>query len=77
MNFHTNVHSMMNELLDDVEDFMATWGLTASRFGREALRDPQFVYRLRGGSQCLPRTVARVQAYMADYSQKRRKSGGA
>ena len=56
--------SAHTKLLDSVEGFMRTFGVSATRFGRDAMGDPNFVHQLRGGRE--PRTPVRerVLAYM-------------
>ena len=51
-------------LLRDVEKFMRSNNFTAARFGREAMRDPRFVFDLRNGREPRSRTVARVRAFL-------------
>ena len=51
-------------LLREVEKFLRQTDVTPTRFGRDALRDPRFVFDLRNGRDPRPRTVARVRAYL-------------
>ena len=53
-----NVH-----LLRDVEKFLRHSAMPATRFGREAVRDPRFVSDLRRGREPRPRTIERVRAF--------------
>jgi hypothetical protein len=55
---------MMSDLISEMKSYCDRSGTAASTLGRRALGDPSFVSRLRGGGQCLPRTVERVRAYM-------------
>lgn len=52
-------------LLSEIEAYLAASGCTPSGFGRSAMKDPGFVFRLRNGGECRSRTVARVRAWMA------------
>ncbi|MEO7564408.1 MAG: hypothetical protein ABIR63_04360 [Sphingomicrobium sp.] len=58
-----NVH-----LLREVEKFLRRSDVPPTRFGREAVGDPRFVFDLRNGRDPRPGTVARVVAYL-DSSQ--------
>ena len=52
-------------LLRHIERHLRTHPISATRFGREATRDPRFVHDLRQGRQPGARIAARVSAYMA------------
>jgi len=47
-----------------VEKFLRRSDIAPTRFGREVLGDPRFVFDLRNGRDPRPRTVARVLAYL-------------
>lgn len=51
-------------LLREVEKFLRQKDLAPTRFGREAVGDPRFVFDLRNGRDPRPVTVARVRAYL-------------
>ncbi len=51
-------------LLARVERFLRRSRIPATRLGREAARDPRFVFDLRRGRQAGPRLTARVFAYL-------------
>lgn len=51
-------------LLREVERFLRQSELAPTRFGREAVGDPRFVFDLRNGRDPRPQTVARVRAYL-------------
>lgn len=51
-------------LLREVEKFLRSNDTPPTRFGREALGDPRFVFDLRNGRDPRPRTIARVLAYL-------------
>jgi 2,4-dienoyl-CoA reductase-like NADH-dependent reductase (Old Yellow Enzyme family) len=57
-------------LLRQVEKYLRRSGTPATRFGREAVRDPRFVFDLRRGRDPRTETAARVLAYI---EQKERK----
>ena len=51
-------------LLSTIEKHLRRTGITASRFGREALGDPGFVHALRRGREPREATIRRVAAYL-------------
>jgi hypothetical protein len=54
------------ELLYEINDFLRRTQMPATKFGRLAVHDPRLVGDLKRGRQPGPRTVARVQAFIAD-----------
>lgn len=52
-------------LLVEIERCMRKRNIAASRFGRDAARDPRFVFDLRQGREPRARTQARVLAFIA------------
>ncbi len=51
-------------LLRRIEQHLKESGTTATRFGREAVRDPRLVHDLRRGREPGTAMVARVSAYL-------------
>lgn len=51
-------------LLREVEKFLRSSRVAPTRFGRDAVGDPRFVFDLRNGREPRPQTVARVRAYL-------------
>ena len=51
-------------LLREIEKFLSRSHTAPTRFGREALGDPRFVFDLRKGREPRPRTVKRVRAFL-------------
>lgn len=51
-------------LLSTIEKHLRQSGITASRFGRDALGDPGFVHALRRGREPRDATIRRVTAYL-------------
>lgn len=51
-------------LLRDVEKFLRQTDIAPTRFGRDVVRDPRFVFDLRNGRDPRPATIARVRAYL-------------
>lgn len=58
---------MANDLLSDIEAFLATHQMAPTFFGEEALKDRRFVKQLRNGRRVWPETEARVRRFMATY----------
>ena len=54
----------MVNLLREVEKFLRRSETAPTRFGRDAVGDPRFVFDLRNGRDPRPTTVARVRAYL-------------
>jgi hypothetical protein len=57
--------TLLETFLVDVEAFLSERGMEASLFGRNALKDPNFVFDLRKGRFPNLRTIQRVRAFMA------------
>ena len=51
-------------LLREVEKFLRHASIAPTRFGRDAVGDPRFVFDLRRGREPRPRTVDRVRRYL-------------
>ena len=51
-------------LLREIEKFLRQRDVKPTRFGRDALGDPRFVFDLRNGRDPRPQTVKRVLAYL-------------
>ena len=52
------------ELLQRVERYLRRSGMPATRFGREAIRDPRFVWDLRNGREPRATTVRRISDFI-------------
>jgi hypothetical protein len=52
-------------LLGRIDAFLRHTKMSATRFGRDAVRDPNFVLSLRGGREPRPATRRRVLAFIA------------
>jgi len=51
-------------LLREVERFLRRTDVPPTRFGREVMGDPRFVFDLRNGRDPRPETVARVRTFL-------------
>lgn len=56
--------------LSSIEHFLRRTGMQPARFGREAVRDPRFVFDLRKGREPTARTRRRIGYYMDAYEGK-------
>lgn len=56
--------SLRDDFLAEVETFLGEFSMDASAFGREALKDPNFVFELRGDRAPNVRTIERVREFM-------------
>ena len=54
-------------LLNQIEDFLKSTGMSATAFGTKALNDPPFVAQLRAGRDIKYSTGERVRAFMEQY----------
>lgn len=54
-------------LLRTIERFLKETGMPATRFGREAVRDPSLVLDMRNGREPGERTKSRVEHFMNKY----------
>lgn len=48
-----------------VEKVLKRTGMTPTRFGRESIGDPSFVFQLRQGRDPRPATAGRVERFIA------------
>lgn len=56
-------------LLREVEKYLRRNETAPTRFGREVVGDPRFVFDLRNGRDPRPATVARVMAFLESAPQ--------
>lgn len=59
----------MVQLLWEIEKFLRRAEVAPTRFGRDAVGDPRFVFDLRRGREPRDRTVKRVKAYLQEAVQ--------
>lgn len=57
-------------LLAEINAFLRKSHMPETRFGREAMKDPAFVHRLRLGTEPRAATVARVRAFISSRSDR-------
>ena len=51
-----------------IETYLKSSGTPATRFGREAVRDPRLVHDMRRGREIGPRVAKRILAFIAERS---------
>jgi len=56
-------------LLTTIERYLRKTGIAPTRFGRDAVGDPQFVSDLRNGREPRETTVQRVTNYLAESTE--------
>ena len=56
-------------LLREIEKFLRRSDTAPTRFGRDVVGDPRFVFDLRNGRDPRPQTVKRVRAYLEAVAQ--------
>lgn len=61
--------SDIEKFRDEVEQFIASTGMTPTRFGKEFAGDPLFVFQLRGGREPRTDTRQRILGAMAGHSE--------
>lgn len=58
--------SFIDPILSEIEACLVITGLSASRFGTEAIGDPTLVRELRRGRKCNSLTQSRVRAFIRE-----------
>ncbi len=53
--------------LRSIERFLKRTGMAPTAFGREAVRDPRFVFDIRSGREPTDRTRRRIEHFMNIY----------
>lgn len=56
--------------LSTIERFLRRTGMAATRFGREAVRDPRLVHDMRRGRELTDRTRRRVEHFMNKFQER-------
>ncbi len=66
----TSYREMHDKFAARVERFLRRYDVAPSRFGRDALNDPGFVFDLRHGCLVRPDRMDRVERFMKDYKSR-------
>jgi 2,4-dienoyl-CoA reductase-like NADH-dependent reductase (Old Yellow Enzyme family) len=72
----TLIRRLGRMILNDIERYLRHTKTTPTRFGREAVGDPNFVQNLRDGREPRRRTVARVASYLDRRERERLQAEG-
>lgn len=59
-----------DEFLNRIETFLAAHEMSPAAFGRNAVKDPNFILDLRNGRSPSLKMVERVEQYMAEVEQQ-------
>lgn len=62
--------AMHNDMLIEINRFLARTGMAPTRLGRLALGDPGFVAGVRAGRKVYGETAAKVRVFMAGYEAR-------
>jgi len=63
------LHPTVKELLTEIEEYCSRSRITPTAFGKAAMNDGNFVYRLRDGRIPGITTIERVRKYIASRSK--------
>lgn len=63
--------SVENLFLSDVEAFLERHEMPPTTFGKLALKDPTFVFKLRNGRDCRGSTERDVRGFMENYKPEK------
>ncbi len=58
-------------MLARIDAFRERYGIKETRFGRDAVNDPNILAKLRAGRPALDRTLAKIDDYMRNYPRAR------
>src|SRR5688500_495759 len=67
---------MNEQIIQDITVFCREAGLAESTFGRRAVNDGKLTARLRNGGRVTTETVDRIHAFMSNWRETARASGG-
>jgi hypothetical protein len=56
-----------NQILQEIDSFIASTGMAETTFGRLSVNDGKFVGRLREGKRCWPETEQKVRDFIAHH----------
>jgi sulfate adenylyltransferase subunit 2 len=56
--------TLAEKFLEEIEGFLSMTGMDPTSFGRAAINDPNFVFRLRAGRSPRTRTIDSVRAFI-------------
>ena len=59
--------TLSEQFLAEIEAFLLATGMDATKLGKEALNDPNFVFGLRKGRSPSARTIDKVRTYLDEH----------
>lgn len=60
----------MDEFIKKIEDFLNKTKMSATTLGLKATKNPNFIFRIRSGAQCLDSTKEKVLNFINSYKEK-------
>lgn len=60
----------MDEFIKKIEDFLSKTKMSATTFSLKATKNPNFIFRIRSGAQCLDSTKEKVLNFINSYKEK-------
>ena len=57
--------SIREQLISEIETYLDTHNMNPTVFGRSALKDPNFVFDLRGGRNPSSKTIDKVRLFIS------------
>lgn len=66
------MNSIRNDLLSEIEAFLATHKMAAAKFGQKAMSDMGFVLRLRAGRDVRVSTADKAREFMRTYKPEKK-----
>ncbi len=69
---YDSLMSIKDDLIKEIDAYLARSGMNATEFGVAVLNDTAFVHRLRRGKDVRVATVEKVRKWMADHPLARR-----
>lgn len=66
-----STQTLAQQFLDEIEAFLTLTGTDPTSFGRAAVNDPTFVFRLRSGRSPTAKTIDAVRGYIATETKRR------
>lgn len=67
---------LREQIAAEIEAFLEESGMPPATFGRKAMSDPTFVWKVRNGHDVRSSTIDRVREYIANYKPPARRKAG-
>lgn len=69
--YHGSMRTLREQVLEEIDAFLARTGIPETTLGKAALNDTSFVSRFRSGLDPRAGTIDTVRRFMAEYDQER------